>query len=175
MLGFVTRTALGLSIIAVGLAVAAPASANQHRLLNADKSNGYFYLGIPPGPQNGHVLDDQTLVIWNYSQNDQIWNVPEADGYGQFSDYYTDPNGSSVCITVSSDGLRLIDHTCDGTQLWQIFPSYKVGLENTYPNCYIVWNINTGKAMGVKNRLMQNGTQVVQWDYDGSANQFWCW
>jgi len=36
-------------------------------------------------------------------------------------------------------------------------------------------NINTGKAMGVKNRLMQNGTQVVQWDYDGTANQFWCW
>jgi hypothetical protein len=144
-------------------------------LRNADRSRGDFYLGIPPGPQNGHVLEDQNLVIWSYSQNDQIWDVPDDNGGGEVANYFTGTSGNQVCITVAADNFHLIDHVCDFEQYdWQLIASTKVGKGNVYPGCFIFWNINTSKAMGVQGASMQNGTAVVQWTYTGAANQFWC-
>ncbi len=179
----ITRGALGLSIIAAALAVAAPANADQHRLKNRDFTNGTFYLGIPPGPQNGHVPANVGLIVWQYGQDDQIWNVPA--GGGLFSDLYTDPYSNSVCIGVegglgAGNGARIIDQPCDWSQTvhpeqyWQMIPSSSVGLGSQYPNCFIMWNVYNSKAMGVTNGDVQNGGTVIQWDYDGSANQFWC-
>jgi hypothetical protein len=165
------------SIVAVGVGIAAPSSASPtlRRLRNADTSHGAFYLGIPPGPQNGHVNDNQNLIVWQFSQNDQLWWVPDDAGYGQFSDFYTDFSNASVCLGIGSGG-HIIDQVCDANnevQFWQLIGSNKVGLDGQYPGCYILWNGTTGQAIGVSGSVV-NGSSVMATTYNGSANQFWC-
>ena len=179
---FVMKAAFLSSIVVAGVAMATPASAlSLHRLQNAYTGNGTFYLGIPGGPQNGHVPDDQALVVWQFGQEDQDWWSP--DGQGAFWDFYTDSFGQSVCIAATGvgNGNVIIDQPCDGNnptenEFWQLIPSYEVGLGSQYPGCNIILNPYSGKVIGVSggNANVSNGGAVVQWDYDGTANQFWC-
>lgn len=171
------------SAVAVVCAVTATASAapSLRRLRNADTTHGQFFLGIPGGVQNGHVGNNLNLVVWQASQNDQFWWVPLDNGYGQFSDFYTNVFGQAVCLTVngSGNGAPIADQACDPSanntnQLFQLIGSNKVGKDALYPGCYILWNPTTSKAIGVANKNVTNGGAVVQWDYDGTANQFWC-
>jgi len=175
------KAALLSSIVAVGMAMAGTANASPtlRRLRNADTTHGAFYLGIPGGPHSGHVYDNLNLIVWQFSQNDQLWWVPDDNGFGQFSNFYTDPSGLNVCLGVngSGNGATIIDQPCDANnpvQVWQLIGSNKVGKGTQYPGCFILWNTNNGKAIGVANGNVQNGGAVVQWDYDGTANQFWC-
>lgn len=174
------KAALLSSVVAIGVALAAPAGAAStlRRLKNADTTYGYYYLGIPPGPQNGFVTEDANLVVWQFSQEDQLWYVPQDDGFGQFQNYYNSAN-SPVCLSVTGtgNGYPVIDQACNEenpNQYWQLISSSKVGKDSEYPGCYVLWNITTGKAIGVTNGYVANGGTVVQWDYDGTANQFWC-
>lgn len=174
------KAALLSSVVAVGVALAAPASAapTLGRLKNADTTYGAYYLGIPPGPQNGFVTEDANLVVWQFGQEDQLWYVPVDDGFGQFPNYYNSEN-SPVCLSVmgTGNGEPVIDQACDEynyNQYWQLISSSKVGKGSEYPGCYILWNINTSKAIGVTSGYVANGGTVVQWDYNETANQFWC-
>lgn len=155
------------------------------RVQNAYTGNGTFYLGIPGGPQNNRVADNLDLVVWQSSQSDQLWFLPQSHD-GPIWDANIDLNGSNVCVAVSGgvgagNGAPMIDQPCDPSnpseaQMWEWIPSDQVGQGSQYPGCYILFNAYTSKAIGVSggNGNVKNGGSVIQWDYDGTANQFWC-
>ena len=157
------------------------------RLQNAYTGNGGpFYLGIYGGPQNNRVPDNSNLVVWQSGHSDQFWLFPPQGGDGAIWDVNIDPSGRNVCLAVNGgvgagDGANIIDQSCDPTnpteaQQWQWIPSDQVGYGSQYPGCYVLWNGYTSKAIGVLggNGNVLNGGSVVQWDFDGTANQFWC-
>ncbi len=155
------------------------------RLQNAYTGNGKFYLGISGGLQNNRVPDNVNLIVYQSSQSDQLWFAPQS-GDGPIDDVNLDPNGSHVCVAINGgigagDGAKIIDQACDPNnpteaQMWEWIPSDQVGRGSQYPGCYVLWNAYTSKAMGVAggNGNVKNGGSVIQWDFDGTANQFWC-
>lgn len=184
---FSIKATLLLSTVVATLAMSTSASAVQlHRLQNAYTGNGIFYLGILGGPTNGHVHDNTGLTVWQSSQADQDWWVPIENGGGAFWDFYTDPNGASLCIatpalTPPGTGAPIFATPCDGNnptqqEYWELISSASVNLGAQYPGCYIMWNPYFGQAIGVLfgDGSVSDGGEVVAWNYDGSANQFWC-
>ena len=188
MRNFVTKVALGLSIISTGAVVAAPASAGTHRLANAVNRN--FFIGVSGGQVNNHVNDGTHLILWQRAGNDQIWNVPDENGGGQFKDFYTDPQGRQVCMDLvggssAGAGAALDVVPCLSAddpveQFWQIISTSKVGFGTQYPGCFIILNVVTGDVAGVQggDSQVKNGTPIVQWPFQhgtaGNINQFWC-
>ncbi len=169
--------ALGLSVIASSLAVATPASA-QSRLRNAYTANGTFYLGV----SGGYMHVGTQLIVWQKAGDDQLWYLPP--GQGSIQDYLTDNNGFTVCVDAQGDpngglGANLIIQLCNPgytEEFWQMFSAEKLGFGANYPGCYMFYNVAKGLAIGVAggNTSVKNGTHVIQWTYDTSANQFWC-
>jgi len=170
------RAAIGLSIMGSCLAVAAPASAAS-RLRNAYTSQGTFYLGV----SGGNMSVGTPLIVWQAAGSDQYWNLPDNSGY--VWDNVT--SNGTFCIDVQGDpngglGAGLIIQRCNSTsyveETWQLIPAAKVGFGANYPGCYLFWNVNKGMAMGVAggNTSLRNGTRVILWTWDTSANQFWC-
>jgi hypothetical protein len=182
----VMRATIVSTIIAAGLAVGTPAQAQnvvEQRLQNAYTHNGTFYIGIPGGPNGqGFVTANANLVVWQSSQKDQDWFLPTSN-QGGIADYYADTAGQQVCLTATSfaEGAAIQDQECNNNdptelQFWEMLPSSEVGLGSTYPNCVILWNPYSSQAIGVSggNNSVKNGGSVIQWNYDGTANQFWC-
>lgn len=152
------------------------------RLQNAYTGNGNYFIGIPNGPHNGIVSDNSQLIVWTSGQFDQLWVIP--GGQGAIYDVYKDSNSSHVCLTAASyqEGAAIIDAPCDPNpnstnplSYWQLIGSNKIS-GNPHPNCSILLNPYTGYAIGVQggNGHVTNSGALVQWAYDGTANQFWC-
>ncbi len=153
------------------------------RLQNAYTGNGNYYIGIPGGPNNGTVSDNSNLIVWTKSQFDQLWVVP-TDGGGAIYDVYKDSNRSHVCLHAASyqEGAHITDAPCnsnpqstDPLSVWQMIGSNKIS-GDPHPGCFILYSPYTAYAIGVTggNSKVTNGAAVIQWAYDGSANQFWC-
>ena len=173
--------------IGVGKTPSLPQGAPQQlgRLQNAYTPNGTsYFIGIPNGPQGTTVPDNLNLVVWQKSQFDQLWVVPSTAGGGAIYDLYKDSNRSHVCLHAASysQGAAITDAPCDTNpqstdplSVWQMIGSNKIS-GDPHPGCFILYSPYTGYAIGVAggNGNVKNGGALVQWAYDGSANQFWC-
>jgi hypothetical protein len=176
--------------VGVGASPSVPVGSPQQigRLQNASMVNGTFYIGIPGGPNNGSVADNSNLIVWTKSQFDQLWVIPTTGG-GAIYDVYKDAGTTTlsprrVCLHAATNqkGAAITDTPCetnpqltDQLSVWQMINSDHIQ-GNPHPGCYILYSPYTGYAIGVAggDSKVKNGASVIQWAYDGTANQFWC-
>ena len=129
------------------------------------------------------MSDNSNLIVWTKSQFDQLWLVPTG-GLGAIYDVYKDPNRSHVCLHAASyqEGAHITDAPCnsdpqstDALSVWEMIGSNKIS-GDPHPGCFILYSPYTGYAIGVAggNSKVTNGAALIQWAYDGTANQFWC-
>ena len=184
------RATLGLFLVTASLVVARSASAQTVvTYMNADTSNGPYYLGVSGGAhcnsagQDCYLTNGQNIITYQASGNDQQWFAPAAEGTGHVPDYYFAENGDDMCLGVAagskSNGASLVIWDCTGNPLnqqWQVKKAEDYGAP--YTGCFIFINQNSGQVMGVAAGEVGDGAQVVQWPFylgpDWHPDQFWC-
>jgi hypothetical protein len=201
----VVRFALGLSVIAVGLAVATPASARSGRwvnFVNKDRpveQGGPFFLGVAggctvraPGEPCSLGLGARIIVWANVNDgknhDDQKWITLDS-GSGFFTNFL--PVRTAVLqqavlgIEGPSDRVKregqpvIISDAIPGnpnpTHTWAVVRAEDFGA-TTFAGCFVFVNINSGQVAGVAAANVFSGANVIQWPlFPGMPNQAAGW
>ena len=167
----VTCSVLGLSIVAGGLAVTAPASAFELRNL----ANLNYCLGVAAG----NVNPGNPIIVWPCNgYSDQQWHDVDF-GHGDFK-HLVNGSSSQRCLGVAGGGFPW-----DGTKLviWNCTQAQDQGWKPVYAGdnfwgkkCYYFANENRpDRVFGVAGGMPSDGQKVITWPYwPYSADQYWC-
>lgn len=134
--------------------------------------------GSPIGAGNGSpfiiTLPDGKLAYNSYGSSDIYIN--SNNGVGAWTPVHSNiPNGYSRMLQYVSATGRVLVMSSDG--FWATTKNTvtygDVDLGNSVGTYYKLVNRKSGKALGVNAASLQDGTSIVQWTDNGSADQQW--
>jgi hypothetical protein len=189
-------TALGLCIVAGGLAMAEPAKADVLWNLKAEKQSPSkaICMGIAGGANGDEVKDGTNIIVWDCINgvDDQIWSRIPDTAFGNFFDNLNVliedralDSGSPACITDKSNGtstgdkgVQLAIGVCSQTNLAQqfLFEDMHENDPAGFP-CFLIQSGLSGRFIGVANAQanpVKRGLAVIMWDRTPSDDQVWC-
>jgi hypothetical protein len=180
------NVAFGLSVLAGGLAISAPARATVWR----NFKNENFCLGM----QNHSVTNGSPLVVWECDGfTDQNWSAPtpfptSTDSvWSQIFNQWdpAPPDQSAMCIALgnngnTNNGSAAISWACNANtpdQGWQLVPA---GHDMSSHACYWFLNMSSllyyhhARVLGASGGVVANGTPIILWDMISNQDQSWC-
>jgi hypothetical protein len=184
----VVRFALGLSIIAVSLGMARPASARFGRWVNfvnkdrLPQNGGPFFMGVSggcnPNTNPCQVSNGAQIIVWangtsGGNHSDQSWTTPDSGiAFVTNLDPTNTPQQGVLSIQGPSSSFTnvgravIIRDAVPGQpspdQNWEIVPAASYGA-STFAGCFVFRNANSSMVASVSGGNVFSGASVIQY------------